>query len=152
MDIVRDWFERKLKGRWLRLDKPSEVVREFKKHAGGHAKYGKLTLSAVPADEFSIRFEACSNEIKALDDRIEPHIVVGILDVAFGSFHLPVLGVAFTVKHIEYHPVDSVPIAYYFCAREAAKEILGVDAPTSNTLYPHEHLTSDGDKVPSKHR
>ena len=152
MDIVKEWFERKLKGQWFRLDKPTEIVREFKKLAAGHIKYGKLTLSATPADEFSFHFDACCDEIRALDDRIEPHILAGVLDVAFGSLHLPVLGVAFTVKNMEYHPVDSVPIAYYFCAREATKEILGVDAARSNTLYPHEHLTGGKNKVSEEHQ
>ena len=62
------------------------------------------------------------------------------------------LGVAFTVKLIGHHPVDSAPIACCFCSRQATKEILGADAYASNTLYPQEHLTSDGNNVPGRQR
>lgn len=91
----------------------------------------------MPAKNFTFDFKTRTEEFQDFDQEMELFILDGILDVIFGIFMHPALGVKFTLEEIVYHPVNSSAIAYYICAHEATKQILGVNEAKLNIVHPH---------------
>jgi hypothetical protein len=48
--------------------------------------------------------------------------------------HRPVLGAQFTLESIEWHEINSVPIGYYYAAKEAARKILRLAESPGNVV------------------
>jgi hypothetical protein len=84
--------------------------------------FGQVTLSAVPADEFSYssRVAWLAGELVQL---YKDCVLEGILDVIIVQRTEPVLGIAVTLEEIAWHEVDSCAFAYRMAAQQAMQQI-----------------------------
>ena len=53
MNQLHDWLDRKIKARRRRLRVSASATDTFRRHVGPRNLFGQVTLSAVPASEFS---------------------------------------------------------------------------------------------------
>lgn len=89
--------------------------------------FGEVTLSAVPFKTFA--FASCV--VWPAGGNYEECVLDGILDVLVSSDFHPICGVRFTLEKIEWNE-DSVPVGYYFAARDATRKILRSDENNRN--------------------
>lgn len=97
----------------------------------GLDKYGEVTISAHPSEFFSFTSKASWPD----NENYEQFVADGILDTLISFEFYPVLGASFTLEKIGWHEIESVPIAYYYAAREATKEILKLNDRNRNVAY-----------------
>jgi hypothetical protein len=85
--------------------------------------FGQLTLSAVPATEFTYTSRVTwpvGEHVQLYEDCV----LDGILDILMVQHEPPVLGMAITLEEISWHEVDSCALAYGMAARQAIERIL----------------------------
>ncbi len=99
----------------------------FRGHNGARPVFGEVTLSAAPSKTFS--FAACVTW--PAGGNYEECVLDGILDVLVSADFHPICGVRFTLENIGWNE-DSVPVGYYFAAREATRKILRLDENHKN--------------------
>ncbi|MHB8974777.1 MAG: hypothetical protein ACYC3X_30495 [Pirellulaceae bacterium] len=127
MNAFDEWFARKLARRRLSIREPREVSHVFKRALGGRGQYAGLTVRFEPADDFSLDFRVQwpENEVAEL---YEHCVMDGVLDeLLTQEIGFVVTRLRVHVLAIEWHPVDSAPIAFYFAARGAVRRGLGLD-------------------------
>jgi hypothetical protein len=95
------------------------VSHEFNRALGPRSSYGKVVLSIYPSETFSF-----TSAVQWPDENWDNWVIDGILDAIFCVQHRPLLGVAFRLLEIGYHPVNSAPIAYYWAAKNAVTGFL----------------------------
>jgi hypothetical protein len=100
------------------LKEPVTVTSEYK---AGHCHfiYGKVVISATPADAFSFESEAVWP-----DANYDALVRRGITDVLEEAGLGASFGAAFTLEEIGWHEIDSCEAGYHRAAKQAAGEIL----------------------------
>lgn len=124
MQQLYDWLDRKIRARRFRLRAPTRATETFRRCTGPRFLFGQVTLSAVPANEFSYSSRATwpvGEQVRLYEDCV----LEGILDVIIVQGHEPVLGVAVTLEEIAWHEVESCALAYRMAAQQAMQQILG---------------------------
>jgi hypothetical protein len=82
--------------------------------------YGEVSLSATPAPTFAFK-----SLVKwPIPENWDSLVLQGVLDVLVSYDLRPVLGVEIVLTEIGWHDVESVPIAYYWAAKEATAKLL----------------------------
>ena len=100
------------------LREPVTVTSEYKVgHC--HIIYGKVVISATPADAFSFVSEAVWPA-----ESCEALVRKGILDALEEGGLGTGFGAAFTLKEIGWHEIDSCEAGYHRAAKQATEEIL----------------------------
>src|SRR4051794_4666318 len=99
MKQLHDWLERKIRARRFRLRVPSRATETFRRHTGPRCLFGQVTLSAVPAVEFSYSSRV-SWPAREQVQLYEDCVLEGILDVVIVQRNEPVLGIAVTLEEI----------------------------------------------------
>ena len=111
----------------MHLREMASVTSAFCEHNDSRPVFGEVTLSAAPFKIFS--FASCVTW--PAGGNYEECVLDGILDVLVsGDFH-PICGVRFTLENIVWNE-DSVPVGYYFAARDATRKILRLDDDERN--------------------
>lgn len=131
-----DWLERKLRAPQRRLREPAQVTEEFRRHTGPRILFGQLTLSAMPAAEFSYT-SRISWPAPEQAQIFEDCVLEGILDVLVIDQPNPVFGVAITLERIAWHEVDSCALAYRMAAQQAMRRIIAPEGWDSNCELVH---------------
>lgn len=133
MQYLYDWVNRKIQARRRRLREAARASGEFRRHTGGRTVFGQLTLSAVPAAEFSYvsRVIWPSGEQAQI---YEDCVVDGILDILMVNYE-PVLGMTVTLEEFQWEDIASCPLAYGMAAREAMEKILSPEIGAANYEY-----------------
>ncbi|MCP4538679.1 MAG: hypothetical protein GY832_16210 [Chloroflexi bacterium] len=131
MKYLEQWFSRKTARSYAYLSEPATVKYTHHVHTGPRYIYGEVTLSASPAESFSFVSPVDWPENCNYND----YVLDGILDVLMMVDFMPLLGVAFELETIGWHNVDSVPVGYYFAAKEATRRILRIDEPSRNLAW-----------------
>jgi hypothetical protein len=116
---VEQWFKRKMSLGAAPLLGMSTVTYEYDRIVGPRSIYGKVVLAIEPADTFLYKSSA-----RWPEDNYDPWVIDGILDALFSTQHKPLIGARFELKEIDWHPVNSAPIAYYWAARNAVTGVL----------------------------
>ena len=125
---IEQWISRKLSYRQSRLLEATSASFRYRKIAGPKVLFGEVTISASPSDAFSFTSKA-----KWIDgESCESYVVDGIVETILSTDFYPVLGVNFVLEKFGWHEIESVPIAYYFAAKEATKQILKLDDKNRN--------------------
>jgi len=130
MQHLYDWVDRKIRARRRRLRESARATGEFRRHTGGRTLFGKLTLSAVPAMEFTYTSRVTwpvGEHVQLYEDCV----LDGILDILMVQ-HEPILGLVVTLEEISWHEVDSCALAYGMAARQAIERILSPERGASN--------------------
>jgi hypothetical protein len=131
MQQLHDWLERKLRAPQRRLREPMKATEEFRRHTGPRCLFGKVTLSATPAAEFSymsrVRWPA-GEQAQLFEDCV----LDGILDVLVIEQTYPVLGVAVALEKMDWHEVDSCALGYGMAARQAMRRIIAPEGRDLN--------------------
>ena len=117
-------IERKLRAPQRRLREAARATGEFCRHTGPRHLFGQLTLSAIPATEFSYTSRVTWPPGEHLQ-LYEDCVLDGILDVLVIERTYPVFGVAVTLEQMGWHEVDSSALAYGMAARQAVRRIIG---------------------------
>jgi hypothetical protein len=118
------WLKRKLEQQPVELAQSWTVTKEWRHITGGRIMYADLTLTAEPFEAF-----AYVEQVNwPIDYPYFKHCVLdGILTgVLIDLGHVPTR-VRFTLNAIKWEEQNSVPHAYYQAAREAVKEIFGLN-------------------------
>ncbi len=127
---VQRWIARKFSRYPMRLREMASATSCFQLHTGPRCIFGEVTISAIPFKAFS--FASCV--VWPAGGNYEECVLDGILDVLVSADFHPVWGVKFTLEKIGWHPVDSVPMGYYFAARDATRKILRLDEENRNVM------------------
>jgi len=80
MQLLHDWLDRKIRARRRRLRVPARAMEVFRRHTGPRCLFGQVTLSAVPANEFSYSSRVAwpaGEQVQLYEDCV----LEGILDV-----------------------------------------------------------------------
>ena len=123
MQQLYDWLDRKIRGRRFRLREPAHATETFQRITGPRCLFGQVTLSAVPANEFSYSSRVswpAGEQVQLYEDSV----LEGILDVIIVQRPEPVLGISVTLEQIKWHEVDSCALAYRMAAQQAIQQIL----------------------------
>src|SRR6266498_4691454 len=136
---IQQWITRKFSRRQARLREAAIATYTYRKYPSPRIIFGEVTLSANPSDTFSFTSKVTWPE----HDNCEDLVVDGILDVLISSDFYPVVGANFTLEKIGWHEIESVPVAYYFAAREATKQILRLDDKNRNFSTVNSHNKDD---------
>ncbi len=131
MQHLYDWVDRKIRARRRRLRGSSRATGEFRRHTGGRTLFGQLTLSAIPATEFTYTSRVTwpvGEQVQLYEDCV----LDGILDILMVQHEPPVLGMAITLEEISWHEVDSCALAYGMAARQAIERILSPERGAPN--------------------
>jgi hypothetical protein len=123
MHYLHEWLNRKLRAPRSRLCEPARATEVFRRHTGPRYLFGQVTLSAVPAAEFSYESRVTwpANEQVHL---YEDCVLDGILDVLLiGQTH-PILSLAVTLEEMAWHEIDSCALAYGLAAQQAMRRII----------------------------
>ena len=99
----------------------------FHGHNGVRPVFGEVTLSAAPSRTFS--FASCV--AWPTGGNYEECVIDGIMDVLVSADFHPICGARFTLENIGWNE-DSIPVGYYFAAREATRKILRLDEQNRN--------------------
>ena len=126
---LQRWMARKFSRRQMHLRELASVTSTFRGHNGSRPVFGEVMLSAAPSKTFS--FASCVTW--PAGGNYEECVLDGILDVLVASDFHPICGVRFTLENIGWNE-DSVPMGYYFAAREAARKILRLDGDERNVV------------------
>jgi hypothetical protein len=124
MNQLHDWLERKIKARRRRLRMPASATDTFCRPVGPRGLFGQVTLSAIPASEFSYT----SRVTWPVDEQVQLYedcVLDGILDALIAQQPDPVLGIAVTLEKIAWHEIDSCALAYRMAAQQTMKLVLG---------------------------
>ena len=105
----------------------ASVTSSFRGHNGVRPVFGEVTLSAAPFRTFA--FASCVTW--PVSGIYEECVLDGIMDVLVSADFHPICGVRFTLEKIGWEQ-DSVPVGYYFAARDAARKILRLDEKDRN--------------------
>ena len=111
----------------MHLRKMASATSSFHRQVGPRFAFGAVTLSAVPFKTFS--FTSCV--VWPAGGNYEECVLDGILDILVSSDFHPICSVRFTLDEIGWNE-DSVPVGYYFAAREATRKILRLDEDDRN--------------------
>ena len=128
-DILYGWLERKLQAARL-LREAARATGRFSRQMGGQGVFGQVTLSAVPAAEFSY-----TSRVIWPDEQTQIYedcVLDGILDVLLNEWMHPILGVAVTLEEISWHVVDSDAVGCRMAAREAMLRIIAPEGQPVN--------------------
>lgn len=116
------WIEMKRARDTRSLEYELSAEGKFQKIYGPRADFGKVLISARPAEAFSFDSNA---QWDSEQDNYDEFVLEGILDELFTRGLAPVpLLTAFTLDQIWWHPVDGSANAFYFAARDAIDSIL----------------------------
>ncbi|HMB22668.1 MAG: hypothetical protein ACM33V_08790 [Chloroflexota bacterium] len=118
---------RKFSRRQMHLRETVSVTSSFHGHNGSRPVFGEVTLSAASFKVFS--FVSCVTW--QVSGPYEECVLDGILDVLVSADFHPICGVRFTLENIGWNE-DSVPVGYYFAARDATRKILRLDEDERN--------------------
>ena len=124
MKQLQDWLDRKIGARRRRLRVPASATDSFHRHTGPRTLFGQVTLSAIPATEFSYSSRVtwpAGEQVQLYEDCV----LDGILEVLIVQQAEPVLGVAVPLEEIAWHEVDSCALAYRMAAQQTMKLVLG---------------------------
>ncbi len=89
---------------------------------GPRAEFGWVRMTGEPSAVFGYRSQV---EWPEESGRFEAAVLDGILDELLAAGPgMVALNASFTLEAIKWHPVDSVPQAFYWAARAAARSIL----------------------------
>ena len=125
---IEQWISRKLSHRQSHVLQAATASFTYRKIAGPKILFGEVTLSASPSDTFSFTSKA----MWINDESCESYVLDGIVEILLSSSFYPVLGASFVLEKIGWHEIESVPIGYYFAAKEATKQILKLDDKNKN--------------------
>ncbi len=125
---VQRWIARKLSRYPLHLRETASATGSCHMQTKDRCIFGEVTLSAVPSKTFSF----VSRVVWPAGVNYEECVIDGIFDVLISSDLHPICGVKFTLEEIGWDQNDSVPMGYYFAAREAARKILRLDENNKN--------------------
>ena len=130
---LKDWLARKTDRPLLSIRETRLARFEYKRIVGPKQNSAVVHLRGEPAMDFAFSSVAewptpkCDYTTDVLD---------GILDELFAADLGPVAAkVHFTLEKIEWHDVDSCPIAFYYAARGAVRDILGRDKYPGNIAW-----------------
>jgi hypothetical protein len=124
MKQLHDWFDRKISARRRRLRVPASATDTFRRNVGPRSLFGQVTLSAVPASEFSYSSRVtwpAGEQVQIYEDCV----LDGILDVLLVQQAEPVLGIAVTLEEIAWHEIESCAFGYRMAAQQTMKLVLG---------------------------
>ncbi len=124
---VQRWIARKFSRYPMGLREKTTATSSFRGRNGSRSVYGEVTLSAAPSRTFS--FVSCVTW--PAGGIYEECVLDGILDILVSADFHPICGVRFTLENIGWNE-DSVPVGYYFAARDAARKILRLDEDNKN--------------------
>ncbi len=130
-DYLQKWFQWKSTRRFWYLKKPASATETFHVHTGPRFIFGQVTLVATPAEAFLFKSDVTWPERPDLHDDL---VLYGILDILLSAAHEPILGVAVVLTAFGWHEIDSVPLGYYFAAKEATRTLIGVQ-PGFNNVF-----------------
>jgi hypothetical protein len=114
---VQRWLARKFSRRQMHLRETISVTSSYRGHNGVRPVFGEVTLSAAPCKTFA--FASCVTW--PVNGIYEECVLDGIMDVLVSADFHPICGVRFTLENIGWDK-DSVPVGYYFAARDAARK------------------------------
>lgn len=100
------------------LKEPMSATSVYKRGAC-HTMYGKVTLSAEPAQSFTFSSEAFW-PAESYESAVRRGVVDGLAEAGVS----PDFGAAFMLKEIDWHDVDSCESGYYNAAKQATREIM----------------------------
>ena len=100
------------------LKEPLSVTSMYKRGAC-HIMYGKVTISAMPAQSFTFSSEA-SWPAESYESAVRRGVIDGLAESGVSSD----FGAAFVLKEIDWHEVDSCESGYYNAAKQATREIM----------------------------
>jgi hypothetical protein len=123
---IQRWMARKFSRRQMHLRETISVTSSYRGHNGVRPVFGEVTLSAAPFKTFV--FASCVTWPSG--GNYEECVLDGIMDILVSDFH-PISGVRFTLENIGWAK-DSVPVGYYFAARDATRKILRLDENNRN--------------------
>jgi len=103
------------------------MTSSYRGRNGVRPVFGEVTLSAVPFKTFA--FASCVTW--PAGGNYEECVLDGIMDVLVSADFHPICGVKFTLENIGWNE-DSVPVGYYFAARDATRKILRLDEKDRN--------------------
>ena len=112
----------------MHLREMASATSSFQMNTGTRSVFGEVTLCAAPFKVFSF----ASRVVWPAGGNYEECILDGILDVLVSSDFHPICGVKFTLESIGWKEGVSVPVGYYFAAREATRKILRLDESNRN--------------------
>ena len=125
-----EWLARKHSRRLCSIREGRTVTVKHARQLGPRGEFAVVQLRGDPADEFKFDSHAAwptaqMNHTTAVLD--------GILDELFatGLGRVPA-NIHFTLMAIEWHDVDSCANAFYHAARQAVREILGLETYNYN--------------------
>lgn len=130
-----NWVARKLARRAITIKAAKTVEVTYSRPLGPRGEFAKITLYAEPASEFSFSSEAQWPENP---EEFDGAVLEGILDETLATDLGPIIrNVAFTLKVIGWHEVDSNSRAFYHAARKAVVEITEKGNFKNNIDYMH---------------
>jgi hypothetical protein len=115
------WVKRKVDRKAISISAAKTVNVTFAKAYGGFGRFASIVLHVEPANEFKFTSEVVwPRNTEQFNDAV----LDGILDETLASSLGPhISNVAYTVKEIGWHDIDSDSTAFYFAARMAVIEV-----------------------------
>jgi hypothetical protein len=100
------------------LKEPVSATAVYNKGAC-HIMYGKVRISAAPAESFSFSSEASWPQ-ESYENAVRRGITDGLAEAGIGTE----FGAKFVLEEIEWHEVNSCELGYWEAAKQATQEIL----------------------------
>lgn len=119
VDLVHDWFQRKVAGGVSPLRRMITVSYEYNRVVGPRSIYAKVSLSISPNEVFAFESKA-----RWPQENYDLWVLDGILDALFGSDHKPPLSARFVLEEVGWHSVQSSPMAYYRASKIIVRSVL----------------------------
>jgi hypothetical protein len=133
MHYLKDWLARKTDRPLLSIRETRSARYQYTRALGPRGHFAVVHLRGEPAMEFA--FSSVAEWLSPKCDYTTA-VLDGILDELFTADLGHVAAkVHFTLEKIEWHDVDSCPVAFYHAARGAVREILGRDKYPGNIDY-----------------
>jgi hypothetical protein len=123
VDYREIWARNLLEENQLSIEAPMSIIGERNVHLGPRWEFAKVELNITPANGFQV-VDAIPSDPKL---RVYGHpdwVVFGLLDVLMTAESAPLTGFVVKIEKIEYHPIDSSPMALRRAGRNAATKLL----------------------------
>ena len=122
-DYLKLWADGLVKQKSLTWRSKITVTGERNQHLGPRWEFARLQVSVEPAPDFEV-VDGIPADEEARQQGYFDWAIFGLLDVLMVAESTPLKNIRITLEKVEYHAVDSSPVAFRHAGRDAGRKII----------------------------